>query len=110
MHNIFVNPSPARFASVARAPHYVDKTALIGEINRGLENLTPCICSTRPRRFGKTYAAWMLAAYFSKGADTRELFSEMKIGKDPTFETNLNKFDVIFLDISCFTREFPLAC
>lgn len=105
MHNIFVNPSPARFASVARAPHYVDKTALIGEINRGLENLTPCICSTRPRRFGKTYAAWMLAAYFSKGADTRELFSEMKIGKDPTFETNLNKFDVIFLDMSCFTPQ-----
>ena len=50
-------------------------------------------------RFGKSYAANMLAAYYSKGADSEEMFSELEISRDTSFKTHLNKYDVIHIDI-----------
>ncbi len=57
------------------------------------------ICNSRPRRFGKSMTANMLTAYYSKGADSRDLFSSLKIGSSPNWERHLNKYDVIHLDI-----------
>lgn len=54
---------------------------------------------SRPRRFGKSIAAQMLCAYYSRGCDSRELFQEFKISKDELFLEYLNQYDVIFLDI-----------
>ena len=50
--------------------------------------------------FGKTFAVNMLSAYFSKGCDSRELFSHFKIGRDESFESNLNKLNVIKIDMN----------
>lgn len=44
----------------------------------------------------------MLAAYYSRGCDSRKLFKGRKIEKSPNFETHLNKYDVIFLNIQQF--------
>ena len=44
----------------------------------------------------------MLCAYYSKDCDSRELFEDLKIAHDPTFETNLNQYHVIYLDITLF--------
>lgn len=96
---IVINPSHEAFAALVRDPCFIDKTGLIGEINCGLGNLTPFVCAAFPDGFGKTGAANMLAAYFSKGADARELFSGLQIGRDPTFVSNLNRFDVILIDM-----------
>ena len=55
------------------------------------------ICNSRPRRFGKSYAANMLAAYYSKGADSEKMFSGLRISKDDDFKKHLNKYDVLNL-------------
>ncbi|MBR3072032.1 AAA family ATPase [Fibrobacter sp.] len=49
----------------------------------------------------------MLSAYFSKGCDSRELFKDLKIAKDPSFEKNLNKFNVIKLDVNAVFSANP---
>ena len=55
-----------------------------------------------PRRFGKSYAANMLAAYYSKGADSEKMFSGLSIGKTQDFKKYLNKYDVIHIDVQWF--------
>ena len=60
------------------------------------------ICNSRPRRFGKSFAANMLAAYYSKGCDSRKMFSGLAISQTADFEKHLNQYDVIHLDIQWF--------
>ena len=45
-------------------------------------------------------AANMIAAYYSKGCDSHEIFSDLKISKDPSYEENINKYSVIQLDMN----------
>ena len=60
------------------------------------------MCVSRPRRFGKSMALKMLAAYYSRGCDSRELFAGLKIGSDDTFGQHLNQYDVIYLNMQQF--------
>ena len=55
-----------------------------------------------PRRFGKSYAANMLAAYYRKGADSEKMFSDLLIGSSSDFKKHLNKYDLIHIDIQWF--------
>ena len=64
------------------------------------------ICITRPRRFGKTVMAAMIASFFGNGADTRILFENLSIGKDPRFEKHLNRHNVIHI----MFNEMPSGC
>ena len=57
------------------------------------------ICNSRARRFGKSVTADMLVAYFSKGADSRELFALLNCEKNKLFVENMNQYDTIFMDI-----------
>ena len=79
---------------------YVDKSMLIKVLNNKVNKKDRFICVSRPRRFGKTMAANMIAAYYSKGCDSHGIFSNLKISKDPTFEENINRYTVIKLDIN----------
>lgn len=47
-------------------------------------------------------AADMLTAYYSKGCDSRALFSSLEIVRDESFEEHLNKYDTIFLNMQEF--------
>ena len=47
-------------------------------------------------------ATQMLCAYYDKSCDSRELFSDLDIAKDASFEKHLNKYNVIYLDITWF--------
>ncbi len=47
----------------------------------------------------------MLAAYYSCGCDSRELFAGFKIESDETFEKHLNQYDVIYLNMQQFLIE-----
>lgn len=44
----------------------------------------------------------MLAAYYSKGCNSEEMFSGLDISRESDFKTHLNKYDVIHLDIQWF--------
>ena len=97
---IYLNPNNDNFARTLKRPIYVDKTMMISVINEFMETDNTYICISRPRRFGKTIAGNMLSAYFSKGAESRALFAPYKISKDPSFERNLNRLNVIQIDLN----------
>lgn len=85
---------------------YVDKSSLIPLINDTLNSEFRYSCVTRCRRFGKSMAAKMLCAYYDKSCDSRELFRGLKAEQDITFETHLNKYYVICVDMTDFTTRF----
>ena len=99
---IYLNPSADGFASIMKTGDYVDKTGLLEYTNSVLNTTEAYICNCRPRRFGKSYAANMLAAYYSKGCNSEEMFSGLDISRESDFRTHLNKHDVIHLDIQWF--------
>ena len=97
---IYLNPGFENFRRTLASGMYVDKTMMISEINRFIDTGKNYICVSRPRRFGKTIASNMLSSYYSKGIDSRELFSGLKIASTPSFEEKLNKYNVIKLDLN----------
>lgn len=102
---IYLNPYNEGFAESVRSKIYVDKTGLIAYTNEYLNTEQKFICVSRPRRFGKSMALKMLAAYYSCGCDSRDLFKGRKIEEDPAFGEHLNKYDVICLNIQQFLIE-----
>lgn len=97
----YLNVGNAGFKAVTKGM-YVDKTGLISYTNRTLGTAEKLTCVSRPRRFGKSFAAKMLCAYYDKSCDSRELFAGYEIEKDPSFLEHLNKYDVLNLDITLF--------
>ncbi len=95
---MYLNPEYENFKEILAADIYVDKTGMIAAMNRLMDKGDKYICMSRPRRFGKTIASEMLCAYYSKGCDSRELFRGLKISGDPSFESKLNKYNVIRID------------
>lgn len=100
----YLNIGNAGFTAVKRGV-YVDKTGLISFINDTIGTKNKLTCVSRPRRFGKSFAAQMLCAYYDKNCDSRGLFDGLEISKDPSFEKYLNKYNVIYLDITLFTAR-----
>ncbi len=98
-----------------RDDHYVDKTGLIAYVNSAIDKPKNLICVSRPRRFGKSYAAMMLSAYYDRSCDSHSLFDDMKISREDSYETYINQFNAIYLDITLFlslaeTAEDVVAC
>ena len=60
------------------------------------------ICVSRPRRFGKSMAANMLSAYYSRECDSEKLFEGLEISKESGFKKHLNQYDTIFLNMQEF--------
>lgn len=102
---VYINTGSAGFRSVLRH-EYVDKTPLIAIVNNMLFSEGRYMCVTRCRRFGKSMAAKMLCAYYDRSVDSRSLFTDLKIAADPSFEEHLNKYPVIYLDLTNFTTRF----
>ena len=97
----YLNVGNAGFRSVKKGL-YVDKSGLISFINKTLGTSDKLTCVSRPRRFGKSFAAKMLCAYYDKSCDSRELFQDLEISADPAFKTYLNQYNVLYLDITWF--------
>ncbi len=99
--SLYLNKSNEKFAGYKDDDIFVDKSLLIKECNASLRKESrKYMCVTRPRRFGKTLAISMLNAYYSKGCDSREMFKDLKISKEPGFEEHLNKHNVIWIDMA----------
>lgn len=101
----YLNPDNRSFAEALRSKIYVDKTGLISCTNELMCTRDKYICVSRPRRFGKSMTLEMLAAYYSRGCDSAELFRGYQIKNDETFPEHLNKYDVIFLNMQHFLIE-----
>jgi len=99
---IYLNPGNISFAKTIRSEIYVDKTGLIACTNEYLNTKNQYLCVSRPRRFGKSMTLEMLAAYYSCGCDSRELFAGFKIVQHKDFEKHLNQYDVIYLNMQQF--------
>ena len=101
----FFNPDNSAFLQTLNSKIYVDKTELINYTNNVLNSEQAFICNSRPRRFGKSITANMLSAYYSKGCDSRQIFENLKIEKSESFSKNLNKYNVIHLDLQWCTKD-----
>ena len=101
----YVNVGNGNFERAVNSEIYVDKTGLIEYTNKVLNTMESNICVSRPRRFGKSMAANMLVAYYSKGCDSRELFLRYRISESESFDKYLNKYDVIFLNMQEFLSQ-----
>ena len=101
---IYIDKGNAAFRQ-SRNSEYIDKSRLIAVVNKTLFTELKFTCVTRCRRFGKSMAAEMLAAYYDRSCDSRPLFADLKIAQDPSFEEHLNKYPVVYLDLSAFSRK-----
>ena len=97
---IYLNPGYENFRRSLAADIYVDKTMMIDVTNSFIEKGNNYICISRPRRFGKTLAGNMLAAYYSKGCNSSALFSQYKIARTSGYTKHLNKYNVIQIDMN----------
>lgn len=91
--------------------YYVDKSEMIKELIPIVElkkNISQdtgtdkgkspkYVAITRPRRFGKTVMANMIAAYFGKGIDSHEEFDTLKVSGYPWYRKHLNQHNVIHI-------------
>jgi len=101
----YINVGNAGFQS-ARNGEYVDKSGLISIVNSTLQTEHQYSCVTRCRRFGKSMAAKMLCAYYDHSCDSRALFADLEIANDASFEVHLNKYPVIYLDMTDFVSRY----
>lgn len=100
--------------------YYVDKTDILSELvplielknsigegtEENLEKGLKYVAVTRPRRFGKTVMANMIASYFGKGADSHKEFDTLKAARQPWYKKHLNQHNVIFISFN----ETPSMC
>ena len=98
----YLNPGNFSFRGSLRSKIYVDKSELIAKTNEALCTEQRYICVSRPRRFGKSMAANMLAAYYDRSENTEELFRNLAISKDSSYKENLNQYDVIKINMQEF--------
>ena len=97
----YLNPGNAGFTMI-RNGNYVDKTGLIALINKTIDTPSKLTCISRPRRFGKSFAAQMLSAYYDCTCDCMSLFSDLEISREDGFYEHMNSYNVIYLDITGF--------
>ena len=108
----YLNPGNSGFARI-RNSIYVDKSSLIGLINETINTIRQLTCVSRPRRFGKSFAAQMLCAYYDRSCDSSELFADLAIARDPvytdSYQKHRNQYDVIYLDMTAVIGETSLG-
>lgn len=108
----FLNRGNEEFLESVNSEIYIDKTDMIAFLNQRVNTEGKYICVSRPRRFGKTMTANMIAAYYEKGCDSRGLFENRKLAHvddKEKWDRYLNCFDVIRIDIAGLLAEHGTA-
>lgn len=99
------------FREIFSMDYFVDKTNIFDELVPILEWKTDAlskagtfrgknlkyICITRPRRFGKTVMANMIASFFGKGVDSGEVFGRLGVSRHTWYKDHLNAHNVIHI-------------
>ena len=98
----YLNPGNGLFKIALNSQIFVDKSRLLEVTNRCVGTMQRFVCVSRPRRFGKSMAADMLAAYYQRGMDSDPLFRELKIADCASYSANRNQYDVIKINMQEF--------
>ncbi len=101
---IYLNPGCASFQMALDSEIYVDKTEMLRYVNSVVNTSQKYLAVSRPRRFGKSYAANMLCAYYGS-EESRELFEKCRLAKTEGWDVHLGKYDVIHLVMTEFFRS-----
>lgn len=102
---IYLNPKNIAFQMALNSEIYVDKSEMIKQTNKLINTVQRFVCVSRPRRFGKSMTAEMLTAYYSRGCDSEEMFSNLKIAETDSFRKHLNKYNVIHINMVEFLTD-----
>lgn len=94
------------YQTTASGTYFVDKSSLLDELLPAIGTEERFFCITRPRRFGKSVMANMIAAFFGKAADAEKIFKNLKISSSELYKKHLNRHHVIYIDFS----EMPRDC
>ncbi len=95
------------YREIAGTRFFVDKSLLLEDVLSSMEiDGQKYLCITRPRRFGKSVMANMVAAFFGRAADAGKLFEGLAIAGNGHYKAHLNKHNVIYIDFS----EMPRDC
>lgn len=97
---IYFNPNNESFTKDRNYKIYIDKTGLLEYLNEAIGTPRNCIALSHARRFGKSHAAGMIDAYYSRGCDSSNLFDNTRISESVDYRKYMNKYNVIHLDIS----------
>lgn len=98
----YLNPGSKAFRECLDSRIYVDKTGLIARTNAILNTQQKFVCISRPRRFGKSMAVSMLAAYYGRGEDSANLFDGLAVSRSEDYRSHLNQYDVIKINMQDF--------
>lgn len=90
---------------ISNSKYFVDKTGMLEELISGLQGETQYLCITRPRRFGKTVMANMIAAYFGKAESAKDIFDKLEIAKASAYLRHLNQHEIIYIDFSQVPKD-----
>lgn len=93
------------FKNETAKPYFIDKSKLIEELLPLVEQGSNYVCITRPRRFGKTMAAHMITAFFSRETDSRALFAPLYVSKNEKYSAHLNQHDVIHIPFNKLPKQ-----
>ena len=99
---IYLNPGAKKLQKALNSEIYIDKSGIIGYLNRVVDTEQCFVCVSRPRRFGKSMAANLISAYYDRTVDAKYLFQNMKIASEPEFTRYAGQYDVIKLNIQEF--------
>ena len=99
---IYWNPGPVGFRQSLNSEIYVDKSGMIAYLNKVINTEMRYVCVSRPRRFGKTMAAKMIAAYYDRSVNQEELFQGLTISREQTFSSHAGKYDVLKINVQEF--------
>lgn len=98
----YLNPNGNSFRQCLNSRIYVDKSELIEKTNEHVNTQQRFLCLSRPRRFGKSMAADMLAAYYGMGEDAHALFDSLKISGRTSYTEHLNRYNVLKINMQEF--------
>ena len=93
------------YKSETAKPYFVDKSQMLKELFPLVSTGNNHICITRPRRFGKTVMANMIASFFSKGCDAQDVFQNLAIARHEEYSKYRNQFSVIHISFNDFTED-----
>lgn len=80
------------YKEIARTRFFVDKSLLIEDILSAAEiDGQKYLCITRPRRFGKSVMANMVAAFLGNAVDAGIIFEKLAIAGNKNYKAHLNK-------------------
>ena len=101
---IYLNPGADLLLEAKRDEIYVDKSALIEELNKVYGKSRKYVCVSRPRRFGKTMAANMVCAYYDRTV-ADEVFDGLAIAQAEDFSRYRGACNVLRINMQEFLSE-----